>query len=352
MNARVILKSTAWGLVALLLAVSVGAAAQEDIITAGETVAGTINDDNYFDIWRYISEGGESITVEVEATSGDLDAALAIFTNALDVFGMSEDINAAGGNYNAGVRDLHIPHADTVLIFVSRFDGEDGTSSGDYHLRLTRRVDVATEQADGPERLHLDADAIQTGPEAAWNHLMKRAVVPKWHGRMGINRPEGLYLEGSEDDDSFLLFKKLQADYKAADVIIHASLTWRGASDTLACGLIFRTQGDYEAYGVFLGRGGWIDLGFFRAGEGEETKWESLGLWDVAELHTRDRSTNNLLVTAVGDEFNVFVNYVLVATAADDHIAEAGEFYVAMLKGQSEQVRCEFDDYWAISIYP
>ncbi|MBN1286512.1 MAG: hypothetical protein JXB47_14025 [Anaerolineae bacterium] len=356
MNTNAALRRLAWTVLALALLVApawAGAQAQEEenVIEAGQTVTGAIDDDNYFDLWRYRSPGGEAVTVRVESTGGGLDPSLAVVASQLDAVGISDDIDAKGGNYNSAVVDLTLPGADTVLIFVSRFGAEQGTSSGAYALKLTTRPVLEAAGTPGGALLALDRARIDAGPEDAWNHLMNLDVIPDWHGSKGIDIPTGAVLEGARGTGGSFMFLPVGQGYTAADVVIHSAIVWRGSGATQACGLVLRKQdSNNDAYGVYLGRAGWLDFGFIPQGKGEN--WVSIVSWSVPGLDDSEGGQNDLLVTAVGDTFKFFVNYEQVGAVTDSRATGEGAFFVSTLKDSGSQVRCEFNNYWVISLYP
>ncbi len=353
MFGRRALKPFAWMLMLALLATIVpvsAASAQGNALTPGQAVTGTINDANYMEVWRYQSPGNETINVSVEATSGDLDTTLVIISANMDVLGINDDIDASNDNFNSAVNGLFIPNPDTIFVIVSRFDTQAGASTGSYRLLLTTGAAtniISSEPIEEPSILVLDADAIDGGMQSAFDHLIAMEVIPDWDGTIGINIPEGAFIEGSRRDTNPFLFMRLGQGYEAADVIIHSDVVWRGEDDTMACGFAFRVQNNSDGYGVYLSREGWVELGFLPKGEGAD--WESIGNWTVPDLNPRDGGENSVLITAVDDEFHIFVNYVLVGTATDSRLSGAGEFYMSVLKDAGVTARCDFNNYWVIT---
>lgn len=349
------IKHVIWVLLALMLALSsilTLAQEEENTIEAGQTVTGTINNDDYFDVWRYASPGNERINVRVETTGGDLDTSLAVITAELEAVGISDDIDSEAGNYNSAVTGLTIPYPDTVLILVTRFATEQGTSAGSYSLRLTvAPVPLATageSELGSPPAIILEPSKIQTGPEDAWQHLINKDVIPDWQGSLVVEIPDGATLESQRTTPfTFLVIGK---DIQTANVIMHSNITWRGNGDTQACGLVFRKQPNGDAYTVYLGKGGWLDFGFIPQGQTED--WFSIASWDVENLATGDGNQNDLLVTAVENTFSFFVNYELIGAVIDDQIMDTGQLYISTLRDDNSQVNCNFGDYWVIEIYP
>ncbi len=106
-----------------------------DSMDYGDTVTGSITDAEYFAGYCFEASTGDQVTIDLVATTGDLDTYLIIS----DVFGeevFAENDDAESGNTNSQII-LDVSSGGTFLVFVSRYDGEEGTTTGNFALSLT-----------------------------------------------------------------------------------------------------------------------------------------------------------------------------------------------------------------------
>lgn len=338
----------AFTLIALVAMMPISAvSAQNDELTAGQAVTGAISNASYMNVWRYESAGNETISVSVEATSGDLDTTLIVISANLDVLGVNDDIDPANDNFNSAIYNLTIPNADTIFVIVSRFNTQQGTSTGSYRLLLSTDTTavISDEPVEPPATLTLDKTAIDGDLQDAFDHLIALGVIPDWKGTIAFKIPDGAFVESFRTDENQLFFP-IGQDYRAADVIIRSDFIWDADDDDVACGIAFRAQNNGNAYAVYVGRPGWVELGRWE-NNGED--WVSLASWDAPDLNPRNGGKNNLVITAVDDEFHIFVNYELVGVVTDSEISGAGEFYVSLYKEKVKHLRCEFPALWVIT---
>lgn len=105
-----------------------------DSIDYGDTVTGSISDAEFFDGYCFDADEGDVVTIALVATTGDLDTYLVIS----DVFGdeiFAENDDVEEGNTNSAVV-FTAPDDGSYLIFVSRYDGEEGTTTGNFALSI------------------------------------------------------------------------------------------------------------------------------------------------------------------------------------------------------------------------
>lgn len=106
-----------------------------DSISYGDTVTGSITDAEYFAGYCFEGSTGDQVTIDLVATTGDLDTYLIIS----DVFGeqvFAENDDVESGNTNSQII-LDVSSGGTFLVFVSRYDGEEGTTTGNFALSIT-----------------------------------------------------------------------------------------------------------------------------------------------------------------------------------------------------------------------
>lgn len=114
-------------------------------ITVGSILRDTIADEPYNQVQYPISlTAGDTIGLTVEATSGDLDTTLSIYDPFDDLVAYNDDaaISIGESAYNSQIISYTAPLTGEYTVVVSRFDGDDGTTSGTYTLQVTESVPV------------------------------------------------------------------------------------------------------------------------------------------------------------------------------------------------------------------
>ncbi len=103
-------------------------------ITVGDVVNGTLDADNFMQVYTLTASAGDSITVELSTD----EAALAPVVTVTDARGniVAQDADIASAT-TATLADVEIPNTGTYYILVMRGSGADGTASGSYTLRLS-----------------------------------------------------------------------------------------------------------------------------------------------------------------------------------------------------------------------
>lgn len=111
-----------------------------DTVTAiaiGDTVQGEITNSNFEDEYTFEASAGAAVTIEVFATSGDLDTLLELYDPNGDLIAANDDIDLFEGNYNSALTNIRLGEG-TYTILVTRFEGNVGASTGSYELSLTQ----------------------------------------------------------------------------------------------------------------------------------------------------------------------------------------------------------------------
>jgi len=110
----------------------------ESVPTGGgddEVVTGTLTNSQYFETWIIDVVAGETVTLTLEAISGDLDAYLVLMTPDESQV-LAEDDDSLGGT------DSQITYTfsttDDYVIVATRYETDRGTSTGDYRLSAIR----------------------------------------------------------------------------------------------------------------------------------------------------------------------------------------------------------------------
>ncbi len=107
-------------------------AGQGRMLHYGTTVEGHIDDSGYADAWFFYGMAGDTITILMEATSGDLDCYLVLADEGGREITRDDD---SGSGYNARI-ETTLPAAGFYTIVATRYGWESGPTSGDYRLSL------------------------------------------------------------------------------------------------------------------------------------------------------------------------------------------------------------------------
>lgn len=124
-------------------------------VAYGETVTGTINGNGTSDEgWCFVAEAGDTVEILMEAQSNNLDTLLAL----LDA--ETGDTLVSNDDYDMTTTDSFITYdmeeAGDYLIVATRYQGAEGTTSGDYQLSLDRLADDAPGQVDATDPCNRD----------------------------------------------------------------------------------------------------------------------------------------------------------------------------------------------------
>lgn len=96
---------------------------------------GEITDDDTFAAYCLYARAGDELTIEATATSGNLDTIVLLTTPQLEDLGSNDDIG--NGNRNSRL-EFTVEKDGLYIVSVSRFSGEDGTSTGEFDLLVSR----------------------------------------------------------------------------------------------------------------------------------------------------------------------------------------------------------------------
>ena len=108
-----------------------------------ETVEGMIDNSNFYEMWTIDVDAGETVTFSMQALTGDLDAYLAIFTPDMEEV-LTEDDDSMGGTDSQ--LTFTFQAADDYVIIATRYDTNEGDTSGNYRLTAER---LGVESAPG-----------------------------------------------------------------------------------------------------------------------------------------------------------------------------------------------------------
>ncbi len=110
-------------------------------ILYGQTDVNNLGDDIYARFYQFNGDAGDTIVIEAETLTDDLDPVLVLRDDNENNLVTSDDIDGRN-NRNACIT-LELPYTGRFIIAVTRFGVRDGTTAGDYLLRLRQGSYVA-----------------------------------------------------------------------------------------------------------------------------------------------------------------------------------------------------------------
>ncbi|MCS7071092.1 MAG: PPC domain-containing protein, partial [Anaerolinea sp.] len=116
-----------------LVGVGAAAAQQQPQVTR---ITGSISDTLWSKEYALPLIEGQSVLITVEATSGDLDTYLELYSPSNRLVAANDDRNTRGGIYDSAL-GYTAPISGTYTVRVTRYEQERGTSTGDYLLTIT-----------------------------------------------------------------------------------------------------------------------------------------------------------------------------------------------------------------------
>jgi hypothetical protein len=107
------------------------------IISPTIPVSGSITPDNKFDVYVFDGAAGDTVTIEMNATSGTLDTTLYL-ANAIGQQLAENDDIAPGTNKNSAIANYTLPATGRYIIIATHFGALYGGTIGTYTLTLTQ----------------------------------------------------------------------------------------------------------------------------------------------------------------------------------------------------------------------
>lgn len=115
----------------------------------GESATGYLDNTQYEQHYTFNGVAGDVITIEMTASSSDLDPLLILYSSDNEELIRNDDININQGIFDARISRYSLPETGTYTIAASRFDGALGSSNGDYVLTLSIAGGVTQEPTGG-----------------------------------------------------------------------------------------------------------------------------------------------------------------------------------------------------------
>lgn len=135
--------------VAAVAAESTGGGTVAPPIAYGDTVTGEISDDQ--PAWQYTFEGteGDVITIDLRQQSGNLDTYLILQDSEGNQLIANDDGENVAVSTDSRIENYTLPATDTYTIVATRFQGEVGSSSGEFALTLERLLGAGETTSGG-----------------------------------------------------------------------------------------------------------------------------------------------------------------------------------------------------------
>jgi hypothetical protein len=102
----------------------------------GAAAAGSITQDNKFDVYAYDGVANSSVTIALNATSGTLDTTLYLISPSGQLIAENDDA-VPGENTNSLIADFTLPEDGQYAIIVTHYGALYGGTTGTYTLTLT-----------------------------------------------------------------------------------------------------------------------------------------------------------------------------------------------------------------------
>jgi hypothetical protein len=102
-------------------------------IRYGTTVSGQISDQIVSEEYVFLGQEGDVIQIQMERASGDLDPLVTLYDSDRKQIAFDDD---SGGETAAIIKGFVLPRDDTYLLVASRYEREEGVTSGAYLLTL------------------------------------------------------------------------------------------------------------------------------------------------------------------------------------------------------------------------
>ena len=104
-------------------------------IAYNETITGTISNTLYETRYSFEASAGDTLTIDLEAATAGLDPFLRLLDEAGDEIASNDDRSPR--TRDAQISNFEVPQGGTYTIIATRYNGENGSTSGDYMLTLT-----------------------------------------------------------------------------------------------------------------------------------------------------------------------------------------------------------------------
>lgn len=284
----------------MLSAPTVVTVAQVPTIALLQPIAGFIRDSDTAQLWRFQGRGGERLSAQITATSGDLLPALRLITADGTVLAESDGYTSLG---TATLEGFLIPSdGEYILRAFSQF------GSGKYTLLLL------------PGFAYLQAqDAFDSGT----------TIFRTWRTDTGLSQLNAGTLLMQLRSTNRYAYTTADRLAPTRDAYLQADLTFDQVGATAEAGIIFRSSSEGALQGYLFSINGQRQWRFARVRDGVAT-----AIQDWTPISDEAAETLSLGVLVRGSVFNLYLNGIAVATISDISLRDPGALGLYMSTGE------------------
>lgn len=292
----------------------------EGAINDGDSVTGTVDDDNLLHVYTYSGTKGDALTITMDAPDG-LDPFLALSTSD----GTLLKSASAPKNSTTATLNYTLPKDGDYLIGATRVDLDKGTSSGSYTLTLS----VGAASSTTATQIDVSGSASDV-----IDNLSSAGLVPD--GGRQLIAVDYSYGTTSDVGSDWL---RIGQGAQAQDLVIQFQVGWDSAGDTSACGMAFRFAANGDHTSALL------------SNDGQAILYQTVGKQKVIDYSNPSNSmdpnqANTVTVVAIKDSVTMFVNG-MQETAQTGKTAK-GVFAIEVYnpKGNTTVTNCTYNNIW------
>ena len=150
-----------------------------------------------------------------------------------------------------------------------------------------------------------------------------------------------------------ILYSPFEGDPEGSDFALYTEIAWVSSSGLAGCGLIFRSEPDFEAGPQYIletlrlsGLPAW-DIIYFENGAIEKNVTGDLA---TGAIDQDQGATNKLLLIAEEEKFTVFVNDRRIGSYFDYVTSRLDGLFAFLAYQESGETTCTFDNSWVWSL--
>ncbi len=212
-------------------------------IAYGDTVAGTLTNEDYFRTYIFQGRADDRLVITLDQVSGDLDPMIVLLDSQVNTIAQNDDQSET--NRNARL-EYTLPADGYYAILATRYRGEQGSTAGDFILRL----EVTNAPAGGSVVALLPAVALSSGMPAVGQIGDAMAAIYTFYASEGDFVELTLTASGPLDQEGILILA--DADLGEIAVSTEGNLRQVITQDGLYTVIVSRQGGPLgEARGSF-----------------------------------------------------------------------------------------------------
>jgi hypothetical protein len=233
---------------------------------SGENFTGTIDDDNPYVKYILPLEEGQDVTIAASATSGDLDTYLILLDSSGEAVAENDDVSQTSTD---SVVEYAVDTSDDYTLVITRYDFENGKTSGDFELSFDAVSGGSEGTSSGAVADFDDSSSTTSGETAKWTILAYIGGDNNLEESAVIDLDEFELAGGSTSDVRTVVFLDRSPEYD------NSNGDWTSAR-------VFEVGGDsgqVDGYLPVIDTQELFDLGGVNSGSGETL--EAFLLWGI-----------------------------------------------------------------------